>query len=88
MKQRYFVQPATRWCVRRYCLLDSDGNTVIAVQASRPDGLEVPMPVCVVWSLKASRVIVAPEPKRLHAAGGIDIARGRAPRKSRKGGSA
>ncbi len=77
MKPRYFVQPATRWCCRRYCLLGSNGRTVVAVQASRPDGEEVPMPCAVAWTPPAERTLLAPAAKRLHAAGGIDIARRR-----------
>lgn len=77
MKPRYFVQPATRWSCRRYCLLAWNGRTVVAVQASRPDGEEVPMPRAVSWSAPAERKLLAPEPKRLHAAGGIDIAKRR-----------
>lgn len=77
MKPRYFVQPATRWCCRRYCLLGSNGRTVVAVQASRPDGEEVPMPCAVAWTRPAERTLLAPAAKRLHAAGGIDIARRR-----------
>lgn len=78
MKLRYFVQPATRWCCRRYCLLALNGRTVVAVQASRPDGEEVPMPRAVAWARPAERALIGPAPKRLHAAGGADFVQRRA----------
>jgi hypothetical protein len=57
---RYFVERATRWQVQRYHLLM--GNQVVRIQASRPDGTEVPRPWNVVY--RVSQPGPASAPKR------------------------
>lgn len=48
--QRYFVTAAGAGHPhRRYALLAADGRTVIGLQISRPDGLEVPRPADLRW---------------------------------------
>lgn len=51
---RYFVIAAGAGHPhRRYALLAADGRTVIGLQISRPDGLEVPRPADVRWCPRA-----------------------------------
>lgn len=52
MTQRYFVEPATPLHPARYCLLQ--GRQIVRVQASRPDGIEIPRPADAVFALPPS----------------------------------
>lgn len=65
MSVRYFVEPPSGALPRRYFILK--GNRIVAVQTSRPDGIEVERPPNASLATPATQAVASvPEPKVWH----------------------